>query len=696
MRRVLPALALLALAPARPATDISLPFIEYRVLKRVGEVRLATRFVHDPQQQKRMLQDLTSFDRDGMILIAGDRPRRVVRTETIDLHSVQTSISISPALGHGYRGGLATAGITVTIDGKKRIDSPYDEGAVELADVAILPDKATISLDGSFDNRRFAGTLDLTGNQTVDKAWLERKAAGDAIYREALRSATHKPRVVVTTDPELDDSNSLIRYLLYSTDFRTEGIIYASSQFHWKGDGTGKKWSVPNREYFRFGLSLCPCESWRWAPGERFIDDDVEIYERVYPNLRVHHAGYPTPAELRSKIRWGNVDFDGDISKDTPGSNLIRDLLLDENDPEPIYFLAWGGASTIARALKSIQDRYQSASDWPAIRARVSRKAILSLSGDQDDTYANYIHPNWPDIRSLIAGQGGVGIGYGAFVFASAENAPYYSVDWTRANISSRGPLGEHYRVWGDGKQMVHGDRFDYFGLSGQSTAELRAGKDVVWLPPRPKGEFLGEGDTFTYFNLIGNGLDAFRDDSPGGWAGHVVVNPAALAAAKAAGQSAPAMSFEVFMKSLEGIGPEGPATRPPSPQPNFTAAAQNDFAARMKWSVTPTYSGANHEPTVSIRGSAHISARPGETVRLEGAASDPDGDALSVRWWRWKDVDTYPGDVTISSPTSLTTTVQIPSDGAAGQTIQLILEVTDNGTPPLTRYRRISISVTR
>ena len=93
--------------------------------------------------------------------------------------------------------------------------------------------------------------------------------------------ASSKPRVVVTTDPELDDSNSLVRYLLYSTDFRTEGLIYASSQFHWKGDGTGKKWFVPGREYTRFGLNLGPMESWRWAPGERFIDDAVETYEFV-------------------------------------------------------------------------------------------------------------------------------------------------------------------------------------------------------------------------------------------------------------------------------------------------------------------------------------------------------------------------------------------------------------------------------
>jgi len=695
MRSIVPVLALIALAPAKPATDLTLPFIEYRVLRQIGQVRLTTGFVHDPEQQRRMLADPAAFDQRGIILIAGDTPRRVTRNETIGSHSVQTTISIIPPLGHGYRGGLATADIAVTVDGKKRIDGPYDEGAIELADVAILPAEGTISLDGSYDDKHFAAAIALTGREIIDRAWLEKKASAGSAISSPKPGAPDvaKPRVVVTTDPELDDSNSLIRYLLYSTDFRTEGIIYASSQFHWKGDGTGKKWSVPGREYFRFGLNLCPCESWRWAPGERFIDDDVDIYERVYPNLRIHHADYPTPAELRSKIRWGNVDFDGDISKDTPGSNLIRDLLLDDKDPEPIYLLAWGGASTISRALKSIQDQYQGTPDWPALRARISRKAILSLSGDQDDTYANYIHPNWPDIRSLTAGQGGVGVGYGAFVFASAENAPYYSVDWTRANISSRGPFGEHYRVWGDGKQMVKGDRFDYFGLSGQTSAELRAKGYVVWLPPRPKSEFLGEGDTFTFFNLIGNGLDAYRDDTAGGWAGHVTVNPASSGRAA---QGAPAMSFEAFMKSLEGIGPEGPATRPPSPQPNFTAAAQNDFATRMKWSVTPTYAGANHEPTVAVRGSAHISARAGETVRLEGAASDPDGNALAVRWWRWKDVDTYPGEVMIANPASLSTSVQVPGDAAAGQTIQLVLEVTDNGTPPLTRYRRVTISVTR
>jgi hypothetical protein len=214
----------------------------------------------------------------------------------------------------------------------------------------------------------------------------------------------------------------------------------------------------------------------------------------------------------------------------------------------------------------------------------------------------------------------------------------------------------------------------------------------VVWLPPRPKGEFLGEGDTFTYLNLIDNGLNSYRNETPGGWAGHVSVNPVKRTASPGPGGAA--TSFEAFMKSLEGIGPEGPSTRPPSPQPNFTAAAQNDFAARMNWSVTPTYAGANHEPRVTVRGSPRISARPGATVRLEGLASDPDGNALTVRWWRWKDVDTYPGDVALSDSTVLTTTIRIPENAAPGQTIQLVLQATDNGVPALTRYQRVVISV--
>ncbi|MFN3588666.1 MAG: nucleoside hydrolase-like domain-containing protein, partial [Spirosomataceae bacterium] len=38
-----------------------------------------------------------------------------------------------------------------------------------------------------------------------------------------------KPRIIITADPELDDNNSLIRMILYSSDLQIEGLIYASS-----------------------------------------------------------------------------------------------------------------------------------------------------------------------------------------------------------------------------------------------------------------------------------------------------------------------------------------------------------------------------------------------------------------------------------------------------------------------------------
>ena len=499
---------------------------------------------------------------------------------------------------------------------------------------------------------------------------------------------TPKPRVVVTTDPELDDANSLIRYLLYSTDFQTEGLVYASSGFHWKGDGTGKKISVPNREYSRWGLNLCPCVSWRWAPGERFIDRAVETYEQVYANLRVHDSTYPTPANLKSKIRWGNVEFDGDISQDSPGSDLIKSLLLDDT-PGPLFLLAWGGQSTIARALKSIQEQYAGTPQWSAIYEKVSRKAILSTSGDQDDTYATYIKPNWPDIRTLPAGVGGVALGYGAQGTASTENSAYYSTAWTRANISSQGAFGTLYRVWGDGKQMVRDDIFDYFGLSGLTAEQLKARGYIVWTPPRAAGEFLGEGDTFTYLNLLANGLAGYDPDTPGGWAGRGATTTASQGASP--GQFPAINSYDDLLK-LQERAAAGP--KPPSPNPNFTPAAQNDFAARMRWSVTPTYAGANHEPRVAIRGSSTISAGPGETVRLEGVVSDPDRNTVSVRWWQWREAGTYPGQVTLDSPTALATSVNVPADAKSGQTIHLILQGTDNGTPALTRYQRVVITV--
>jgi hypothetical protein len=173
--RMVPAVARM-LPSAKPIADVNLAIIEYRVLPQVGQVRLTTGYVHDPAVQNTMLADLASFDRQGLIVVAGDSVRRFNRREMIGSHSIETALSVYPAIGHGYRGGLATATVVVIIDGKKRVDAPYDGGPVELADVAIQPLDGVISIRGTCDNKTVRAAISLDGNQTIDTKWLTRNA----------------------------------------------------------------------------------------------------------------------------------------------------------------------------------------------------------------------------------------------------------------------------------------------------------------------------------------------------------------------------------------------------------------------------------------------------------------------------------------------------------------------------------------
>ncbi len=500
-----------------------------------------------------------------------------------------------------------------------------------------------------------------------------------------------KPRVVVTCDPELDDSNSLIRFLLYSTDYDVEGLIYASSQVHWKGDGLGTKVFEEGREYARLGLG--PQESWRWPEDEHFIHDVVDAYEKVYPNLKAHASGYPTPEYLKSIIKWGNVEFEGDISKDTEGSDLIKSLMLDEQ-PGPLFITAWGGPSTIARAFKSIQEAYEDTPEWENIKEKVKEKVILILSGTQDQSYANYIKPNWPEVETIVTSFSGIGLGYMAQRMAKPENLFYYEPEWTEENISSKGPFGELYRVWGDGKQMVKGDMTDYFWLSGYTADELREMGYYVWAPVQPKGSFISEGDTPTFLDLLNNGLRAWEDVSYGGWSGSKKRESQSV-------ENMPIANDSVRRPPADGNGgmPDfstmdmssfmGQSSS--SDYPDFVPAVQNDFAVRLKWSLTPNYEDANHNPV--IEGPSAISAKPGETVTIKTEVSDPDGDNVSVTWHQFI-VEPYEGKVSADSPNLTTTTVVIPEDAQPGDKIHMVLEAVDNGILALTRYHRVIISV--
>jgi hypothetical protein len=492
-----------------------------------------------------------------------------------------------------------------------------------------------------------------------------------------------KPRIIITADPELDDNNSLIRFLLYSSQFTVEGLIYASSQFHWKGDGKGTLFMVPGREYTRYGLHLCPCESYRWKKDERFIHEVVEAYANVYPNLRVHDPGYPAPELLKSKIRYGNIEFEGDFSKDSEGSALIKSVLLDSL-PGPVYITAWGGQSTIARALKSIEEQYQQSEGWDVLKKHISEKVVILPSGDQDNTYSSYIQPHWPEV-DYRQYRNGPNYGYGAQLVASRNNSTLLTAAWMSRNINEKGPLGRLYRVWGDGKQMVPGDRFDYFGLDGYTNEQLKQLGYIVWMPVQPKGSWLGEGDTGTFMNLLDNGLDALQKITPGGWGGRPFHPDPKTYTDPFSNDTAKVKDLVISAATLQTNAASAVTF------PDFFAAAQQDFAARMDWSVNATYRAVNHPPVIHIQGSREVKAQPGDRIRLTAAVKDPDGNDFIVRWWQFRNTSGEP-ILTISKEHSLQTTIQIPKEAPHGQTLYLVLEVEDKGKMPLTRYQTVRI----
>jgi hypothetical protein len=476
-----------------------------------------------------------------------------------------------------------------------------------------------------------------------------------------------KPRTVVTTDMEQDDLASLIRFLLYTNEVDTEGLVYTSGRFHWAGDGKGTEFFLPGREY------TTPQTVWRWT-GTRTIQDQVlKAYARVYPNLRRQDRDYPTPSELLSKVKVGNIEFENSMDRDSAGSNLIKRLLLDR-DSRPVYLQAWGGTNTIARALKSIEDQYSGSSRWARIKDKVSRKAVILASGFQDLTYDQYIAPNWPQLRveNLQAGYAtwGYNCNFGGVgnVRGLPADRQYFQGAWIKANIEV-GPYGSLYRSWLDGQSMP-GDQLDIFG----DPEKAKTG----WCPPLQPYDFLSEGDNVAFNPLLDTGIDVPEDPTLGGWGGR---------------------------SQQESTSPDRWTLVPTEKDPtgadvaNYTTlrwagAAQNDFAARMQWTLTPKYWAANHAPHVRIARSPHEKVRAGQTLRLWGYGVDPDRDSLSFAWWQYREEGTYPGLVQLGSPDRSSTTVRIPQDARPGETISLILQATDDGTFPLTRYDRVILTV--
>lgn len=411
-----------------------------------------------------------------------------------------------------------------------------------------------------------------------------------------------RPRVIAMTDGEVDDRSSMVRFLTYASDYDVAGIIQTNSRYQKSGHS-----------------------------GEKWIEGQLDRYQQVLPNMRLHKAGYPDTAALRAVVRVGNENS-GDLAKpppdmatrDTPGSQLLIDRLLD-NDPRPVHVAVWGGANTAAYALYKLKTQY------PA------------------DRYAYAVSRLW--IYCIWYQDGG-----GQWIEDNIPGAKIYEAyKWDN--------------VW------------DYQSLTGPSPDYVKAYMTQSWLDTNVKQNhgplgavvpqtYVSEGDTPSFLPMIDNGLTQYADYTLGGWGGRPV--------------------FDAGNHMTDGVD-DGNANKPFW---RWIPAVQNDYAARMDWQVATRFGGANHQPVARVAGGLARTVSPGQTVTLDATPStDPDGNALTYKWWQYADADSVGARLTITNDSARTgASFVVPNE--PGRKIHVILEVTDNGSPNLTHYQRVVLTI--
>lgn len=449
-------------------------------------------------------------------------------------------------------------------------------------------------------------------------------------------AAGEKFRVIVLTDieNEPDDAMSLVRFLTYSNQWDVEGLI-ATTSVHQKRE----------------------LATWR-------IKEIVNAYGKVQPNLLKHEKGYPTAKYLLSVVKEGRPDYGMHAvgeGMDSEGSELIISS-LERDDDRPVWVLVWGGPNCLAQALWKIKE-----TRTPEEVDRLVAKLRVYTISDQDDS-GPWIRKNFPGLFYIVSPgyHKFGGYHYGTWSGISGDKfhgrfagADFTLVDnpWLDENIRCKGPLGAQY----------------------------------------PFMKYLMEGDTPTFLYLVDNGLGNTERPDWGSWGGR----------------------YEYYQPRTERWFIE-PETRPIWTDAQdevmgidgswhtsnkatiwrWREAYQNDFAARMDWTVND-YKNANHPPVVKLSSPKEITAKVGDRVELSAeGSSDPDGNKLSYSWFYYPEPGTFNiATARKGNPLKIENADQakawfiVPKTERKG-TMHIIVAVTDNGKPALTRYERVIVTV--
>jgi hypothetical protein len=296
----------------------------------------------------------------------------------------------------------------------------------------------------------------------------------------------------------------------------------------------------------------------------------------------------------------------------------------------------------------------------------VAKLRVYTIS-DQDDS-GPWLRKNFP-MLFYIASPGihaGGAYHHATWSAISGDNfhgrfagADFSSVDnpWLERHVRSKGPLGAQY----------------------------------------PAIKFLMEGDSPSFLYLINNGLGDPEHPDWGSWGGRYEFYTPRLRKWHSEPETRP------FWTDAEDevLGVDGKwHTSNKATIWRWRSAYQNDFAARMDWTIKP-FAEANHPPVAKLNHANRLSAKSGARVNLSAEGStDPDGNALSYEWIYYGEPGTF---VLATARTGTPFKIEDANKSNAWftapkvttpATMHIILAVTDQGTPALTRYQRVIIAL--
>jgi len=458
----------------------------------------------------------------------------------------------------------------------------------------------------------------------------------------ATSAHTHKPhRLIVLTDigAEVDDSESMVRLLLYSDVIDIQGLIATTST--WK----------------------------RTSVSPELIQRVISAYGKVHSNLATHDANYPAAVVLQTLVKRGRPEY-GMIGvgsgKDSEGSDWIIHT-LERSDQRPLWISVWGGANTLAQSLYKLRAT-KSATELDRL---ISKLRVYTIS-DQDDSGV-WIRKNFPKLFYIVTPGGDYGDATWAGIntFVPGIDNSTISNKWLAEHIQQgRGPMGAEY----------------------------------------PDVAYGMEGDTPSWLALIPNGLSDPEHPDWGGWGGRYELYRPELRVADPktffGGVPNEQETRPIWTNAIDDYippvtGEYGRATHPGEKSfKDFKATIwrwrddfQNDFAARMTW-TTSSYQKSNHPPVPVLNHPEAITVHSGQEFELSAHATDPDGDSVSFFWFQYPEAGTYKGLVKVQYAENMPKFGLVAPKVDNPETVHFILKVTDKGSPPLSRYKRIIVTI--